>query len=80
MVRDVLSEQSLNARGLFDAGAVQQLILSNERFEIDASYVIFSLMCIELWMRNFIDQPLAPGPHDPGSMQGLAGTSQEVLL
>jgi asparagine synthase (glutamine-hydrolysing) len=56
MVRDVLSEESLTARGLFDAKAVQRLIIGNERFEIDASYIIFSLMCIEMWMRNFIDK------------------------
>jgi asparagine synthase (glutamine-hydrolysing) len=56
MVRDVLSERSLSERGLFDPNAVQQLILSNERMEIDASYMIFSLMCIEMWMRNFVDR------------------------
>ncbi|MEW6211567.1 MAG: asparagine synthase (glutamine-hydrolyzing) [Acidobacteriota bacterium] len=56
MVRDVLSEKSLARRGLFDPQAVQRLILSNERLETDASYMIFSLMCIEMWMRNFIDR------------------------
>ncbi|HEY7544709.1 MAG TPA: asparagine synthase C-terminal domain-containing protein, partial [Blastocatellia bacterium] len=56
MVRDVLSEKSVAERGLFDPLAVQKLILSNERMEVDASYVIFSLMCIEMWMRNFVDR------------------------
>jgi asparagine synthase (glutamine-hydrolysing) len=59
MVRDVLSEESLAARGLFDAKAVQRLIVSNERFETDSSYIIFSLMCIEMWMRNFVDRGVA---------------------
>ncbi len=56
MVRDVLSEKSIADRGLFDPASVQRLILSNERLEIDASYMIFSLMCIEMWMRNFVDR------------------------
>jgi asparagine synthase (glutamine-hydrolysing) len=56
MVRDVLAEKNLRERGLFDPRAVQQLVLSNERFEVDASYIIFSLMCIEMWMRNFVDR------------------------
>lgn len=63
MVRDVLSEKSIAERGLFDPAAVQQLILSNERLEIDASYMIFSLMCIEMWMRNFIDRQVQAAVH-----------------
>jgi asparagine synthase (glutamine-hydrolysing) len=55
MVRDVLSEKSLQQRGLFDPAAVQRLIQSNENKEVDASYLIFSLMCIEMWLRNFTD-------------------------
>ncbi|MEK6322371.1 MAG: asparagine synthase (glutamine-hydrolyzing) [Acidobacteriota bacterium] len=63
MVRDVLSESCLIRRGLFNPDAVQRLILSNENLEIDASYAIFSLMCIEMWMRNFIDQPVLVGQY-----------------
>ena len=58
MVRDVLNESSLERRGLFNPAAVQRLILANERREIDASYTIFSLMCVEMWLRNFMDQPV----------------------
>ncbi len=56
MVRDILSERSIAARGLFNPQAVQQLIEHNERQEVDAAYMIYSLMCIEMWMRNFVDQ------------------------
>jgi asparagine synthase (glutamine-hydrolysing) len=56
MVRDILSERALRQRGLFDSRAVEDLINRNERLEIDASYMIFSLMCIEMWMRNFVDR------------------------
>ncbi len=56
MVRDVLSEKALRERGLFDPSAVRKLIKRNESQEVDASYLIFSLMCIEMWMRNFVHE------------------------
>lgn len=62
MVRDVLSEESLKRRRLFDPRAVQQLITDNENLRIDASYMVFSLMCIEMWLRNFVDKPVSLTP------------------
>ncbi|MEM9116392.1 MAG: asparagine synthase (glutamine-hydrolyzing) [Cyanobacteria bacterium P01_F01_bin.56] len=56
LLADVLSEQSLNNRGIFDPQAVQQLIQANDNGKLDASYTLLSLMCIELWCRQFIDQ------------------------
>lgn len=53
LVRDVLSEDSLKHRGLFDPAAVQALIRTNAEGAVDASYTILSLMCIELWFRKF---------------------------
>ena len=54
MAADLLSESSINHRGLFDAGAVKKLIADNQTGRIDASYPIFSLLCIELWCRIFL--------------------------
>jgi asparagine synthase (glutamine-hydrolysing) len=59
MVRDVLSEKRLAHRGLFDPAAVQRLIEDNERFQVDGAYLIFGLMCIEMWLRAFVDAPPA---------------------
>jgi len=56
---DLLDNQSLRQRGLFDPTAVQRLIQANDQGEVDASYTLLSLMCIELWCRKFIDQGLA---------------------
>jgi asparagine synthase (glutamine-hydrolysing) len=56
MVHDVLAEEAVARRGLFDPGAVRRLVDRNERGELDASYLVFSLMCVELWMRNFVDR------------------------
>ena len=54
-LRDMLSTENLQKRGLFDPQATQLLIDRNERGEIDASYTLFSMMCIEIWCRHFLD-------------------------
>ena len=55
LLRDVLSEDSLRKRGIFDPQAVQRLIRNNEIGVLDVSYTLFSLMCIEIWCRQFVD-------------------------
>jgi asparagine synthase (glutamine-hydrolysing) len=55
MIGDILSEQSLRNRGIFDPVAVKRMIDDNEKGRIDASYTILSLLLIELWCRRFID-------------------------
>lgn len=56
LLAEVLGEQSLRNRGLFNPTAVNQLIEANDKGWIDASYTLFSLLCIELWCRHFMDQ------------------------
>ena len=53
---NVLSEDSLNNRGIFDATKVHELIKKNVSGNIDASYTIFSMICIEIWFREFLDK------------------------
>lgn len=55
LMRDLLSAENLARRGLFDPQAVATLIYKDERGEIDASYTMLSLMCIEIWCRLFVD-------------------------
>ena len=55
LVSDILSEQSIQSRGLFDAKSVKQLINDNDSGRRDSAYTIFSLLCIEIWCRKFID-------------------------
>lgn len=55
MVGDILSASSLRARGLFDPAAVAQLIEDDAAGRRDAAYTIFSLLCIEIWCRQFVD-------------------------
>lgn len=51
----LLSTESIQNRGLFQSSSVQKLIADNDAGRIDASYTLFSLMCIEIWCRKFID-------------------------
>ena len=49
---------ALADEGLFDPAAVTSLIERNERGEVDASYLVYSLVCTELWCRRFLDLPV----------------------
>ena len=55
LVDDLLSEASLQQRGLFKPEAVHKLIKQDRCGQEDYSYPIFSLLCIELWCRIFLD-------------------------
>jgi asparagine synthase (glutamine-hydrolysing) len=57
VVDDVLSDASLRSRGLFDPQGVAQLIQLDRERRVDATYTIFSMICVELWCRMFIDPP-----------------------
>ncbi|HUI65291.1 MAG TPA: asparagine synthase (glutamine-hydrolyzing) [Bacteroidota bacterium] len=65
LVEDVLQPSSLNARGLFDATAVRQLMQADRAGRVDGAYLIYAVICIELWCRLFLDPP----PSVPGKTQ-----------
>ena len=55
LLGDLLSTASLNKRGLFNPQAVQGLMAANDAGKVDANYTLFSLLCIEIWCRSFLD-------------------------
>jgi asparagine synthase (glutamine-hydrolysing) len=55
MILDLLSEQSIRNRGLYDAAYVRQLIVRNQKGLDDNAHVIWTLLCNELWLRTFFD-------------------------
>ncbi len=55
LVDDVLSDVSLRARGVFNPAAVQRLRQADQMGRIDATYTIFSMVCLELWCRQYMD-------------------------
>ncbi len=56
IVSDCLSESSLKNRGLFNPSAVSNLIKRDRAKQIDATFLIFSMMSIEMWCRQFLDK------------------------
>ena len=59
-MRDVLdgslAPDVLRRRGLFDPAGVARLRESDQRGQIDATYPILAIACVELWCQNFIDR------------------------
>lgn len=55
VIEDVLSEASVKKRGVFNYKEIRDLIDKNNNGEVDATYSIFSLLCIEIWCRSFLD-------------------------
>lgn len=54
MVDDLLAPSTVAARGLFSPQAINNLRQWDEAGRVDASYTLFSLLCIELWCQQFI--------------------------
>jgi asparagine synthase (glutamine-hydrolysing) len=57
MVDELLSPEPIANRGIFDPRGVREMVESDRQRRFDASYTIFSMMCIELWCRMFVDPP-----------------------
>ncbi len=57
LVGDLLSQESLRRRGLFDPEAIRRLIADNDAGRRDAAYHLMSVLCVEIWCRRFLDEP-----------------------
>ncbi|HYG81801.1 MAG TPA: asparagine synthase C-terminal domain-containing protein, partial [Pyrinomonadaceae bacterium] len=55
MVEDLLSEETLRRRGLFDPREVRRIIDANLSGREDYNLQVFQLLTLELWQRTFID-------------------------
>jgi asparagine synthase (glutamine-hydrolysing) len=56
LTSDYLNEFTLKKRGLFDPKSVNRLIVENDSSRVDASYTLFSILCIEIWCQFFLDK------------------------
>jgi asparagine synthase (glutamine-hydrolysing) len=57
MVDDLLSEETVQRRGLFKPQEVRRIIAANLSGREDYNLQVFQLLNLELWMRTFIDTP-----------------------
>lgn len=55
MIDDLLSEETVKKRGLFDAKEVQNIIELNQSGREDFNLQVFQLLNFEIWMREFLD-------------------------
>lgn len=55
LVNDTLSKESIERRGIYNFRKVQRFIEDDRNGKIDGSYIIFSLMCFEIWCQKFLD-------------------------
>jgi asparagine synthase (glutamine-hydrolysing) len=55
LLGDFLSVNALKRRGLFEPNAVQNLMANNDSGKVDASYILLSLLSIEIWCRTYLD-------------------------
>ena len=60
LLDDLLSHETIARRGYFDPKAVQALRDDSEKGLVDGSYLLLSMMNIELWSRIFLDRSLRP--------------------
>ena len=61
MVNDLLSENTIRARGLFDHQTVRRIVEENRSGLADHNYLIYSLLTLEIWCQTFLDAPRVVG-------------------
>ena len=72
---DLLDRQTIQARGLFDADAVNALREADASGRVDATYTLFSVMCIELWCRAFnTNHSASPDALDATAVRRIGAT------
>jgi asparagine synthase (glutamine-hydrolysing) len=57
LARDILLSESANGRGIFRREAVEDLIAQHQSGDYDHSNRLWSLLFLELWMREWVDPP-----------------------
>ena len=55
MVEDLLSEEKIKRRGLFDHREIRRMIEVNLSGKEDFNLQVFQLLKLEMWMREFLD-------------------------
>lgn len=60
MVREYLSEESVNRRGYFQYPAIKRMIDANESGREDYAHRLWGLLTLEVWHRIFVDGETTP--------------------
>jgi asparagine synthase (glutamine-hydrolysing) len=73
MAGEVLSRRGLEKRGLFDPDRIAALSADTRAGRIDGTYTLFTVLCIELWCRLFLDGR-APASPEAATLRAEAST------
>jgi len=65
LMRDLLSTERIDRRGLFSPSAVASLVKEHLAGRENHAHVLFGLMVFERWADAFLDRPVGPSAH-PG--------------
>jgi asparagine synthase (glutamine-hydrolysing) len=68
LMEELLSEESVRRRGIFQPGAVSKLRGAMHRREFLLVKQVFSLMILELWFRIFVDRTVSVDPPRPPAL------------
>ena len=55
-LHDTLTRSAFERRNIFSFDAFQNLLNEDRLGKTDATYQIFSILCIELWFKKFLDK------------------------
>ena len=56
LVKEILFSDKFKNRGLFELREIENLYENNLKGKVDASYLILSIIIIEIWCRRYLDQ------------------------
>ena len=56
MIKERLSIDNINRRGIFNHEKVWELIEANKKGEVDASYSIWAILAIDSWITQFVEK------------------------
>lgn len=64
MVDDLLSVENIKKRGIFNADFIRKIIEDDRKGLEDNAHRIYQLLTLELWFREFVDNPVVPHQMD----------------
>lgn len=56
LLEETLSSTAMRSRGIFQLSEVRRLMRLDRTGQVDASYSLFAILCMELWCRMFLDE------------------------
>jgi asparagine synthase (glutamine-hydrolysing) len=79
MLDDLLSQEVVRARGLFEPAEVGRLIAANRSGQQDNALRIWALLTLELWQRTFVDTDARANGHDVSPREEISSLASDPV-